>query len=316
MGCVCTGNGQCPLHLPRGGEAVMHIARHEEPEPGVVVLAVVPAEEVTAEGAHVLDRAEAVGEVLAVLNCLELRRRERVVVRDVWSRVRLSGAEVCVEGELASRDPLPLVGLGDEPLGESHLSPLGDHPADDVVAEDVEDDVQREETPLHGTEELSDIPSLDLVRGSGEELRRGVPRVTALRVALTDLAVLGQDAVHREFGAEVAPFVEERGVDLGGCQVGEARRVEDIKDGAALLGLERAWGRGPCCRWQPQLEVPIVGRRRKPQRGTGRRDAEPGPESDDGLHDRSSPVCGSWMPRSSKTFGGNSTSALAVRRAS
>jgi hypothetical protein len=49
----------------------------------VAVLGVVPAEEVLAEGASLLDRGEAVGEAGAVFEGFELRLRVGVVVRDV-----------------------------------------------------------------------------------------------------------------------------------------------------------------------------------------------------------------------------------------
>jgi hypothetical protein len=42
--------------------AVVHIGRGQQRDPAVVVLVVIPAEEALAEGAGVVDRAEAVGE--------------------------------------------------------------------------------------------------------------------------------------------------------------------------------------------------------------------------------------------------------------
>src|SRR5450759_3808345 len=65
------------------GAPVMDLRRGEIGDPGVPVLVVVPGEELLPEGAALLDRAEAVGELRAVLECLELRLREGVVVRDV-----------------------------------------------------------------------------------------------------------------------------------------------------------------------------------------------------------------------------------------
>jgi hypothetical protein len=50
--------------------------------------------------------------------------------------------------------------------------------------------------------------------------------------------VLSQDAVHRALGAEVAVFIEERGIDLGWGEVGEAGFVQGIEDGMAFFGLE------------------------------------------------------------------------------
>ena len=59
----------------------------------MVVFVVVPAEEVPAESRGVLDAAEALREVGPVLEGLEARLGERVVVGDVRSRMRLGDAE-------------------------------------------------------------------------------------------------------------------------------------------------------------------------------------------------------------------------------
>jgi len=72
----------------------MDIGRREHGEAGVMVVEVVPVEEVAAEGARVLHGAEALGKVRPVLECLELRFAERVVVGDVGPGVRLGDAEV------------------------------------------------------------------------------------------------------------------------------------------------------------------------------------------------------------------------------
>src|SRR5580693_7120023 len=75
-------------------EAVVHVVRRAETERAVAVLAVVPVEEGAAVVTRVLDVREAVGEAGAILERLEVRLRERVIVRDVWSRVGLGDAEV------------------------------------------------------------------------------------------------------------------------------------------------------------------------------------------------------------------------------
>ena len=67
--------------LTDGGETVVHVMRGEEAEADVVLLAVVPGEEVAAEAARVFESPEALGEVRAVLERLELGLGERVVDR-------------------------------------------------------------------------------------------------------------------------------------------------------------------------------------------------------------------------------------------
>src|ERR1700758_794882 len=65
------------------GGAVVNVGGRVKCQPGVAMLIVVPREEVLAVGTRRLDRGEPAGEVGPVLQRLELRLAERVVVRDV-----------------------------------------------------------------------------------------------------------------------------------------------------------------------------------------------------------------------------------------
>src|SRR4029453_19522080 len=65
-----------------------------EPDPGVAVLVVVPAEEPGAEGVGVLQAAEPVGELGPVLEGLELAFAVGIVVACVRPAVALGDAEV------------------------------------------------------------------------------------------------------------------------------------------------------------------------------------------------------------------------------
>jgi len=47
----------------------------------------------------------------------------------------------------------------------------GDHPADDVAAEDIEHDVKVEVSPLGWAKQLGDVPAPELVGGRGEQRR-------------------------------------------------------------------------------------------------------------------------------------------------
>ena len=82
-------------------QAEVHVVGRQQAEAAVVMGGVVPGEELVPVGTGVLDRAKAIGERRPVLEGLELRLRERVVVGDVraavWSYPGL------VEGELLSR---------------------------------------------------------------------------------------------------------------------------------------------------------------------------------------------------------------------
>lgn len=73
---------------PHGaGAAIVHVGGGVQPDPGVPVVVVVPAEEDLVERSGVLDGAEPVGEVGPVLEGLELGLGERVVVGAVRPRV-------------------------------------------------------------------------------------------------------------------------------------------------------------------------------------------------------------------------------------
>ena len=83
-----------PLRADRGGLAEVHDGGREKSQAAVTVLVVVPGEEALAERAPVFERAEAIRELRTVLQGLELRFRERVVVGDVGAAVGLGDAEV------------------------------------------------------------------------------------------------------------------------------------------------------------------------------------------------------------------------------
>ena len=63
------------------GLAVMHLVRGHQADAGMVVVLVVPIEEVAAEGSGVLDAAEALRELRLVFQRLEVAFGERVVPR-------------------------------------------------------------------------------------------------------------------------------------------------------------------------------------------------------------------------------------------
>lgn len=74
--------------------AMVDRGRSHEADAGMAMLFVVPLEEALAVSAGFFDAAEALGEVRAVLQGLELRLREGVVVGDVGAAVGLGHIEV------------------------------------------------------------------------------------------------------------------------------------------------------------------------------------------------------------------------------
>jgi hypothetical protein len=182
---------------------------------------------------------------------------EGVVVGDVRARVGLGDAEigeeqrdglgghrrvaVGVDRELRGEDPLPLARGADQLLGERGGLLRGNHPADDVAAEDVEDHVQVEVRPLGGAVELGDVPRPQLVGSRSEQLGLRVRRSAELIASFANLAGCRENAVHRALGAPVRSIVEKGGDDFGGRAIDEARLVEQIEDALALLRRERTW---------------------------------------------------------------------------
>ena len=79
-------------HLWR--ESIMYAFGGQQTDATVVVFVVVPAEEVDAKGACVLDAAEPFGELGPVLQSLELAFRKRVIIGDVGTAVGLGDAQV------------------------------------------------------------------------------------------------------------------------------------------------------------------------------------------------------------------------------
>ena len=80
-------------------------------------------------------------------------------------------------------------GFLDELLGQFGGFPMGDHPAGDVAAEDVEDDVEIEVGPLGRPQQLGDVPAPKLVGCGGQQLGSLVRRVHELIAALAGFSL-------------------------------------------------------------------------------------------------------------------------------
>ena len=144
--------------VARLGERVMHVGGRMQAEPAVMMFRIVPAKEIHALRASVVERAETRGEIRAIRERLELRFRVRVVVRDGGARMRRGHAEVGeqmrdgvrdrrrsairMERQLVGADVFAGTTGGDQPLREQHRFARRDHPAHDVATEHIEDHVQ------------------------------------------------------------------------------------------------------------------------------------------------------------------------------
>ena len=83
-----------PLGDKLGSLTVMNRGRRQQLQAGVMVLVVIPGEELQAETAGILDGAKAVGVLRAVLHGFEVSFRERIVIGDVRAAVGFDDAEV------------------------------------------------------------------------------------------------------------------------------------------------------------------------------------------------------------------------------
>ena len=149
---------------------------------------------------------------------------------------------VRVQREHPGLDALLETGLLDQPPAQARGLPVRHHPARDVAAEDVQNDVEMEVPPLLRPEEPRDVPGPHLVGRAGHDLRLRVVRVAALSPALPDRPVLGQG-----YGTSSAPSTDRRPRPAAsrtlprGRAVGEARRAQHTED---LRPLRFAQGPG------------------------------------------------------------------------
>ena len=72
-----------------------------------------------------------------------------------------AGAAVGVQRERAALDVVAGHAVGDELLDKLRTLALGDHPAHDMAAEDVQDHVEVKACPLGRPLELGDVPGPD-----------------------------------------------------------------------------------------------------------------------------------------------------------
>ena len=163
----CKGSIECrrtgieDLRCP----SVMDIIRGHKGNAGMAMHDVVPVEEPPAESPGVLQGTETLGKLRTVFKRLELRFRIRIVIAYMGSAMGLgdteigeqkghrlgfhAGSPVGVERELCGRDRLLDTGLANQLFGQRGRFPRGDHPADNIAAEHIKDDVEVKVRPLH-----------------------------------------------------------------------------------------------------------------------------------------------------------------------
>jgi len=212
----------------------------------MLVLTVVPREEAAAKAPGILSRAEPFGKVRAIFERLKLRFRIRVVIGRMGPRVSFGDAQirqeerhglrrhtrpsVGVDRELIFLDSLFLTGFLDQLRRQNSRLSMSHHPAGDITAEDVHDDVEIEVAPFDGALELGDIPGPHLVGRGRQEFGLGVMRTRHLIAPLTGLSDRLQEPVHRAHRAQVATPLKKLRKDASGRLVHEFLGVERRHD--------------------------------------------------------------------------------------
>ena len=107
-------------------------------------------------------------------------------------------------------------GVLDQALGQLGAFAIRDHPADDVAAEDIQDDVEMIDGPLHRAAQLGDVPTPQLIGCGGQQLRLLIGRMSELIAALAAFAMRFQQTVHGANRAMKPAFIEQGRVDLRG----------------------------------------------------------------------------------------------------
>src|ERR1035437_3268333 len=178
------------------------------------------------------------------------------------------GSAISVEVELAGNDELLVAGFADQALGQLGTFAVGDHPADDIATEDVQDHVEIEVRPLGRPQELGNIPTPNLVGRRDKQLGLFVRRMTELVPTLPHLAVFSQDSVHRADRTKKNAFIQERGEDLRWRFVPKAFRMQVLQHYLSFGRRQSTSGRGPLGRRGNRLQIAIPGRPRHAQRMT------------------------------------------------
>ena len=87
-------------------------------------------------------------------------------------------------------------GVLEQRLEQARRFRVGDIPADDPAAEDVDDDVEVEVGPFGRPHQLGDVPGPDLVGPFGEQFGLLVDGMAQLPAAFADFVMLAEDPIH------------------------------------------------------------------------------------------------------------------------
>jgi len=300
--------------------AVEYLGRSEERKSRMLVMVIIPGEELLTPSSRMGERSEPLRIVGLVLQRLELRLGEGVVVADVRTAEAAHdadgseelcealrphrGAAIGVHRERTAGDAVALDSLGEEVLGELGALPLGEQPANRHATEQVEDHIEAVEDPVQRTAQLGNIPGPDLVGGRRREGRFGMLHRTTLCASLCALTGRGEHPVHRADRREVDTTRQQRRVDLRRRLVHELVAVQHVEQRLPLDVIEPARAR-PARGHRGRLRglrLPVQRGAADPERSACLHDRDVRViERFDGVH-QLSPSVARLMPRIADTF--------------
>ena len=147
-------------------------------------------------------------------------------------------AAVGMQGELAGRDIVLDDGVVEQRFEQRGAFSVGDVPADDPAAENIDDDIEIEVGPFRRPHQLRDVPGPDLIWAFGEKFGLLIDGVAQLPAPFADFVMLGENAIHGADRAQIDALVEQAGVDFGRGQIDEPRLPQQVEDDLALLSRQ------------------------------------------------------------------------------
>jgi hypothetical protein len=291
-----------------------------------MMLVVVPREELLTEAAGLCAGAQAVGEARPGLQGCTGSFRVGVVGGDIGTAGCFGNAEVGqqqgpgfrshgrapvgVERPLARRKALFFAAVLEEVFRSVGRFALGDQPAGDRTAEEVQNHSPRREAPFHRTRPLGAVPAPQRMGAGGEPCRLAVGGTTDLIAALPAFAFCGQPPVPGAQGARGWALLEQGSLPRRGRTILTTLLVPTSQPRRFLLLLETARRRtSAVCRGRRSTawRRPVIRSARKRQFLTGALYAHARAQVLDRLPQQFSlsGISGRRLPNSSATLFGN-----------
>ena len=240
--------------------AVVDLIRRHQTQTGMVMRLIIPGEEFPAELSGIFDTAETFREPWLIFQGFEVAFGKGVVIRDMWAAVRFGDAEIgkqeggrlCphwpaavgMQGELAGWHVMLGDGVVKQSREQGSTFSIGDAPADNASAEDIQDDVKIEIGPFRGSLEFGDVPRPDFIWPHRQQFRLGIDGMAELLAARANFVVGMEDPIQGAHRAMVGALVEQSGVDFGRGLIDKAGRPKQIEHGLPRPRRQRAgWAR-------------------------------------------------------------------------